>query len=196
MSQLTPSFKKQSVFSQIEPLSAVTGFGTDRPAMIADLKAAHQLLYPSLLSYVTLLLRDENEAQNLLVELFVVTCREQGVGLNPTNLKTGLFKTARVLAIDILKKTRLADLENLLFDQPVIDFIADDIEVYSGNAGQQLLLLNQLSSSEREMIYLQWYAGFDLYEISLVTGKPYENTLNLSALAGQYLSLDFRKSSC
>lgn len=174
MSQLLPMFKNQPDVYQ--PSNSLTPAGLAANGM-SNLKEVHQLFYPSLLKYLTVLLRNETEAEELIMELFVAVWNDKGLNLNLKDLEICLFKTARTIAIAFLKQSHILDIEELLFDQPVIRFIETDIEQSHRAAAKKLEELNELEPLEREIICLQWCGGFDLYQISQITGKSYKSIL-------------------
>lgn len=177
MSQLLPSFKKQSDIYQTVNSPADGGLTTNDVNVKAGLKQVHQLLYPSLFWYVTAMLRNKTKADELIMELFVAVWNDKNMAMSLMDLQICLFKAARTIAVTSLKQTRFSDLEELLFDQPVIEFIADDVADYTADHDKKLIELNRCEPLQREVICLQW-CGFDLYQISLITGKLYKSILN------------------
>lgn len=174
MSQPASLLKKQDDLQQAPPL-AKDGLKHDHIAP-ADIKRIHRSFYPKLLKYASVLVRNEQVADDILLDVFVAAWRDVHFPARETEIEVRLFKLVRMACVSFLLNSGMSDFEELLFDQPVIRFERRDLDGDDPDGDDfetQRSLLNLLSPVDREITYLQNCFGFNLYEISLITGKSY-----------------------
>ncbi len=169
MSQPASLFKKQADLQQVS--SSENGGLKEDHVAAADIKRIHRLFYPELLKYASVLVRNEQIADDILLDVFVAAWRDVHFPAREKEIEVRLFKLVRMACVSFLLNSGMSDFEELLFDQPVIRFEPKDLD--ADDFETQLLLLNRLSPLDREIIYLQNCFDFNLYEISLITGKSY-----------------------
>ena len=169
MSQPASLFKKQADLQQAH--SSANGCLKEDSIHLTDFKRIHRLFYPGLLKYALVLVRNEQVADDILLDVFVAAWRDVHFPARETEIEVRLFKLVRMACVSFLLNSGMSDFEELLFDQPVIRFERRDLD--GDDFETQRSLLNLLSPVDREITYLQNCFGFNLYEISLITGKSY-----------------------
>lgn len=125
------------------------------PELVYELFETHRTgIYRFALS----ILRSPQHAEDVLQETFVRLLSGKYFTPTPGKEKAWLFKVARNLCFDILRK-RQQELE-----------LPPDITAPAGENWEFLELISPLSQSEQELISLKFIGGFTHKEIAKITG--------------------------
>lgn len=117
-------------------------------------EAHHIELYRFALS----ILRDPQQAEDVLQETFVKLLSGKFSSPTPGKEKAWLFKVARNLCYDILRR-RIRELE-----------LTPEIAAPEGENWAFIELISPLSQDEREIVSLKFIGGFTHKEIAKITG--------------------------
>jgi RNA polymerase sigma factor (sigma-70 family) len=157
----------------------------------------HTQLYPGLFSYVRSILKNEEEANDLLQDMFVkLWLKKESIG-KIDNVKSYFYTAIRSIALNYirqvkLRESKLDDLASIID----IQFSAEDI-ITEKETSLKLkktitAALNKLPSRQREIIYLRFYESLDYTQIVEVTGIKYQSVVNHIHRAVQSLREDYR----
>ena len=155
----------------------------------------HKGLYPCLFQYLLGMIKDEEIVDDLLQDLFVKLWQKRTTIGAVNNVKAYFFTAARSMAMNHFRliKSRNLKLEN--FEQPEIDFSAEEIIVVAENNSQLKAMmanaLNALPARQREVVYLRFYEELEYQKIADVTGIQYQSVVNHVFRALQTLRAEF-----
>jgi len=156
----------------------------------------HTQLYPGLFSYVRSILRNEEEANDLLQDMFVkLWLKKESIG-KIDNVKSYFYTAIRSIALNYIRQVKLR--ESKLDDLTSVDiqFSAEDIMTEKETSlklkNTIAAALNKLPSRQREIIYLRFYESLDYAQIVEVTGIKYQSVVNHIHRAVQSLREDYR----
>lgn len=148
--------------------------------------------YDLLLNYGLKIVNDSNAVKDCIHDLYL-KLYDSGNLKNAMNNKAYLIKALRNIVIDYLNKEKKNILEeNLNFDLlNLVDFNDLDIE----EERYQLLqkALEQLSSHQKQVIYLKYIKGLSHKEISEILNIKEQSSINLSHRAILSLRQFFKK---
>jgi len=125
------------------------------PKLVCDwYEAYHIMLYRFALS----ILRSPQQAEDVVQETFVKLLTGKFSSPTPGKEKAWLFKVARNLCFDILRK-RTMELE-----------LMPEITAPAGENWEFIELISPLAQSEQEIVSLKFIGGFTHGEIAKITG--------------------------
>lgn len=129
--------------------------------------------YDELFNYGKRLSNSKNIAEDCLQDLFLKLWVNRKKLPTPKNLKAFLLISLRNLIIDTLRfQQRLTQLKNNTHDILQIEFSVEDILIKKQLDFETrefiLKALNQLSSRQKEAIYLRYFDGLDIENIATV----------------------------
>jgi len=156
----------------------------------------HTHLYPGLFIYAKGILKDEDQANDLLQDMFIkLWLKRTSIG-KIENVKSYFYTSIRSIAFNYIRRTKLEDtkLASLIFAD--IQFSAEDIITErESNLKLKAVIsnaLNNLPSRQKEIIYLRFYESMDYNQIVDVTGIKYQSVVNHVHRAVQTLREEFR----
>ena len=156
----------------------------------------HFHLYPGLFTYVKSILKDEDQANDLLQDMFIkLWLKKTSIG-KIENVKSYFYTSIRSIALNHIRRTKLQDtkLASLIFAD--IQFSAEDvITERESNIRLKAVIsnaLNRLPPRQKEVIYLRFYESMDYNQIVDITGIKYQSVINHVHRAIQTLRDEFR----
>ena len=149
-----------------------------------------------LILYLCGIVRDVYTAEDLMTDTFLKLALKKPRFINDTaTFKTWLYKVARNLALDYLRKSSnisgrpVEDYANLLIDQTdVLTFFVKEEE-----KRQLYLALQSLKEEYRQILYLVYFEGFDNSRAGSVMKKNKRQIENLLYRAKSALKTELEK---
>ncbi len=146
--------------------------------------ALFRLYYTSLFDYGTKFIQDEEQAKDAIQELFLKLWETRDVLSTPQSVKAYLLVSLRRILLRGAEKKRNRDERNRVYidnDFPVI-FSKEDLiirEEAEQQEGKYLIqAINQLSSRQKEALFLRYYHGLSNGEIAAVMGVNRQSVKN------------------
>jgi RNA polymerase sigma-70 factor (ECF subfamily) len=142
-----------------------------RAEWIADALARFET---PLLRFATKLLRDGDRARDIVQETFLQLCRS-GRAAVEDHLAAWLFRVCRNRVLDLRRKETRVQIEPATPD--AADPRPDPAEVIQRreDTGQVIGILETLTESQQEVVYLRFQGGLSYKEISEITGHTVGN---------------------
>jgi RNA polymerase sigma factor (sigma-70 family) len=136
--------------------------------------ALFRLYYTSLFDYGTKFIQDEEQAKDAIQELFLKLWETRDVLSTPQSVKAYLLVSLRRILLRGAEKKRNRDERNRVYidnDFPAI-FSKEDLIIREEAEQQQgkclIQAINQLSSRQKETLFLRYYHGLSNGEIAAV----------------------------
>ena len=156
----------------------------------------HSYLYPGLFVYAKGILKDGDQANDLLQDMFIkLWLKKKSIG-KIENVKSYFYTSVRSITLNHIRRTKLQDtkLASLIFTD--IQFSAEDI-ITEEESNRKLKIvisnaLNKLPSRQKEIVFLRFYEDMDYNQIVGVTGIKYQSVINHVYKAVQTLREEFR----
>lgn len=146
------------------------------------LEHIYRLHFPFLYNYGRKIAYNDEMVEDAIQELFIELWEKRNNLSDTDNIRPYLTISVKRKIIKLISKSRdtTSDFEEHLFgSEDAIEDLLINTEIKSDKADRLKKALNQLSSRQKEIIYLKYYQGMDYDDIAEVMGLNYQSSRNL-----------------
>ncbi len=148
------------------------------------LDALFRLYYIPLLHYGLKIYAHKDFIEESLQTFFLYLFDHRNDLSEPHNLKAYLFKAYRRQLLRSLEQQRIRERKDRVHRSQLIDiqFSIDEFLIHEEEekirASELTRMINSLSKSQREVIYLRFYAGLNIKDIAVLQSVTYQGVVN------------------
>lgn len=142
----------------------------------------HSQLYPCLYPYAKRILNDQDDANDVIQELFVKLWDKRTTIGEIKHVKSYFYSALRSTAINHLRGVKMMEARNQYFSLVDLELSTEDHIIAAEDLSEQQqgmrLALQRLPVKQREIIYLRFYENLDYNQIVEITGIKYQSVVN------------------
>lgn len=142
----------------------------------------HRQLYACLYLYAKRIVNDDDDADDVLQELFVKLWDKRATIGKIQHVKSYFYRALRSMAINHLRRLKRLETKNQNFSLVDLELSAEDNLMATERIYEQQVILKnaliKLPVKQREIVYLRFYEGMDYSQIVEITGIRYQSVLN------------------
>ncbi len=142
----------------------------------------HRQLYSSLYHYAKRIVIDQDDASDVIQELFVKLWDKRTTIGEIKHVKSYFYRALRSTAINHLRGMKMMESRNQYFSLVDLDLSTEDHLIAAESIFEQQQIvkdaLNKLPVKQREIIYLRFYEDLEYKQIVEITGIKYQSVVN------------------
>lgn len=142
----------------------------------------HHQLYSCLYHYAKRIVSDQDDANDVIQELFVKLWDKRTTIGEIKHVKSYFYRALRSTAINHLRGIKMMESRNQYFSLVDLELSTEDHMIAAERVSerQQVIqvALQKLPVKQREIIYLRFYDNLDYCQIVEITGIKYQSVVN------------------
>ncbi len=142
----------------------------------------HQQLYSSLYLYAKRMVDDQDDASDIIQELFVKLWNKRKTIGEIRHVKSYFYRALRSTAINHIRGVKAMESRNQYFSFTDLELSTEDHMIAEEYVSEQHYFLKnaleKLPVKQREIIYLRFYENLDYSQIVEITGIKYQSVIN------------------
>lgn len=142
----------------------------------------HRQLYSSLYHYAKRIVIDQDDASDVIQELFVKLWDKRTIIGEIKHVKSYFYRALRSTAINHLRGIKMMESRNQYFSLVDLELSKEDHMIANECISEQQqvvkMALQKLPVKQREIIYLRFYDNLDYTQIVEITGIKYQSVVN------------------